>query len=97
MVKLYRNKINYLGKKTEHKTLLGSDLITLKNSKKPKYKDFLYKRNVSKDEIVSKKNKKHYLNFKNYLTIVYLKESEEENYLIGMFGKRKKSIRCTKF
>jgi len=32
-----------------------------------------------------------FLNFKNYLMVIYTKEPEEKNYLIGMFGKRKKA------
>ncbi len=91
LVKLYGNKIDFSRQIESPKTPLDSALVTLKKSRKPKYRDYLYKRNVPYKDMVNLVDKKHYLDFNNYLSITYTKEPEEENYLIGMFGKRKKA------
>ncbi|WP_120186374.1 hypothetical protein [Tenacibaculum lutimaris] len=50
-----------------------------------------YIKNVPYEDMIAYNSNTPFLNFKNYLMIIYTKEPEEENYLIGMFGKRKKS------
>ncbi|CAM1370421.1 CarboxypepD_reg-like domain-containing protein [Tenacibaculum sediminilitoris] len=72
------------------KTTLDSVIVTLQKAKLPKYQDFLYKRDVAYKDMISYDNKTPYLSFKDYLMVIYTLEPEEENYLIGMFGKRKK-------
>jgi hypothetical protein len=91
LVKLHGNKIDFFKEITEPKTNLDSALVVLKNSRKSKYRDYLYKTDASYNEIVSKKKEITYLDFKNYLMVIYTKETEEENYLKSMFGERKKA------
>lgn len=91
LVKLYENRIDYSKDITNPKNSLDSALVVIKKSRKPKYRDYLYKKNPSYGEIISKKDKNYYLDFKDYLMVIYTKEPEEENYLKGMFGKRKKA------
>lgn len=91
LIKLYGDQVDYSKEITEPKTNLDSALVVLKNSKKPKYRDYLYKTNASYEEMISKENEITYLDFKDYLMVIYTKETEEENYLIGMFGERKKA------
>ena len=71
-------------------TALDSAIVIARQSSKPKYKDFLYKRDVPYNQMTSFTKNTTYLNFENHLSIIYKNEKEEENYLIGMFGKRKK-------
>ncbi|MET2985886.1 carboxypeptidase-like regulatory domain-containing protein [Aureibaculum conchae] len=91
VIKLYKKPINFNTKFTEPKTALDSALVILKESRKPKYRDYLYKKNVSYKDIITLENGKPILNFKDHLSIIYTKEPEERNYLIGMFGKQKKA------
>jgi len=89
---LQGNTISTLKEIENPLTQIDSAIITVKNSRKPKYIDYLYKRNISEEYIYSSNKNVSFLDFENYLTIIYTKEPEEENYLIGMFGKRKKAI-----
>ena len=89
---LQGNTISTLKEIENPLTQIDSAIVTVKNSRKPKYIDYLYKRNISEEDIFSSNNNISFLDFDNYLTIIYTKEPEEENYLIGMFGKRKKAI-----
>ncbi|MDY0780207.1 carboxypeptidase-like regulatory domain-containing protein [Tenacibaculum sp. IB213877] len=73
------------------KTPIDSAIVTFQKSKLPKYQDFLYKSNVPYEDMFSSVENSHYLNFKDYLMVVYTKEPEEANYLTGMFGKQKKA------
>lgn len=91
LVKLYGNRINFSKKITNPETALDSALVTIRKAGLPKYQDYLYKTNVPYNEMISFENNKPVLNFKDYLMVIYNKEPEEDNYLIGMFGKRKKA------
>lgn len=90
LIRLYGNSINFSKKITEPKTPLDSALVTVRKASLPKFKDYLYKQNVPYNKMISFKNKTPFLNFENYLMVIYTKEPEEENYLIGMFGQRKR-------
>lgn len=90
-LKSYNGKINFSKKITFPKTSLDSVLITLRKSKLPKFRDYLYKRNVPYKEMISHQKDVSFLDFKNFLSITYTKETEEENYLKSLFGKRKKA------
>ncbi|SHM98808.1 carboxypeptidase-like regulatory domain-containing protein [Polaribacter sp. KT 15] len=93
LVKLYRNKINFLKKIEIPKTPLDSALVTLKKAKLPKFKDYLYKSKVPIKDILKFKNGVSYLNFKNNLSIVYTKELEEEGYILrAAFSKPRKAL-----
>ena len=72
-------------------TPLDSAIVILQKAKLPKYQDLLYKREVEYQNMISYNNNTPYLDFKDYLMIIYTKEVEEDNYLIGMFSKRKKA------
>ncbi len=69
---------------------LDSALVIAQKSSLPKYQDFLYKKNVVYADMITFQKETPFLNFQNHLSIIYKNEKEEENYLIGMFGKRKK-------
>ena len=91
LIRLSRKSINFSKKITVPKTALDSALIVSRKSRKPKFLDYLYKRDVPYNEMISNLDNTHFLNFKNYLSIIYLREYEEENYLKGMFRKEKKA------
>ncbi|MEE3999729.1 carboxypeptidase-like regulatory domain-containing protein [Tenacibaculum sp. FZY0031] len=90
-IKLYNKPIHLSRNISYPKTTLDSMIVTLQKAKLPKYQDYLYKTNLSYHNMITYNNNIPYLNFKNYLMVIYTKEPEEENYLIGMFGKRKKA------
>ena len=89
---LQGNTVSTLKEIKEPLTQLDSAIVIVKNSRKPKYIDYLYKRDVPRESILSSNKNVSFLDFENYLTVIYTKEPEEDNYLIRMFGKRKKAI-----
>jgi hypothetical protein len=91
LLKLYGEHLSFSNKTSAHKTTLDSAKVLLRKVGLPKYIDYLYKTKVPYSDMIFQKNGQVHLNFKNYLSITYLKEAEESNYLIGMFGKRKKA------
>ena len=91
LVSLQNSRINFSKTITNPQSALDSAIIVIQNSSRPKYRDYLYKKNVPHKEMISKIENDFFLDFENYLSIIYTKEAEEENYLIGMFGKRKKA------
>ncbi|MGG6230331.1 carboxypeptidase-like regulatory domain-containing protein [Tenacibaculum sp. SDUM215027] len=91
LLKLYGNSINLSKQITDPKTVSDSIIVTLQKAKLPKHQDYLYKKNIPYEDMIAYDSNTPFLNFKNYLMVIYTKESEEENYLIGMFGKRKKA------
>ncbi|CAM1346280.1 carboxypeptidase-like regulatory domain-containing protein [Tenacibaculum crassostreae] len=72
-------------------TPLDSAIVVLQKAKLPKHRDYLYKRNVDYPEMFSTVNNTNYLDFNDYLMVIYTREIEEDNYLVGTFGKRKKA------
>lgn len=75
------------------KTPIDSAKVIMNKIRLPKYRDYLYKRNVPYNEMMMEENNIKYLQFKDYLSIIYTKEPEEENYLLGnVFSKRKKTL-----
>lgn len=91
LIYLHRETINISRNSSNPLTPLDSALVIARKSSKPKYKDYLYKRNVPYNEMTSFSMDKPYLDFKNHLSIIYKNEKEEDNYLKGMFGKRKQA------
>ena len=91
LLKLYGNAIDLSKKITEPKTVSDSIIVTLQKSRLPKYRDYLYKKDVPYSEMISFNTGTPFLDFKDYLMVIYTKEPEEDNYLIGMFGERKKA------
>ncbi len=91
LISLYGNTIDFAKEIINPKTPLDSALFVIKKARLPKYQDYLYKQNVPYKEMISFKDNSPFLDFENYLMIIYTKEPEEDNYLIGIFGKRKKA------
>ncbi|XRE43842.1 hypothetical protein ACIVBQ_002046 [Tenacibaculum discolor] len=89
--KLYNKPVNLSKNISNPKTTLDSVIVTLQKARLPKHRDYLYKKSVPYEGMIAYNSNTPFLNFKNYLMVIYTKESEEENYLIGMFGKRKKA------
>lgn len=89
LISLNKKVINLSLNNSAPLTPLDSAYITARKSSLPKYQDFLYKRNVSYKEMISLNNKIPSLDFENHLSIIYKNEKEEENYLNGMFGRKK--------
>ncbi|TYP97892.1 carboxypeptidase-like protein [Tenacibaculum adriaticum] len=72
-------------------TPLDSAIVIIQKSNAPKYRDYLYKTNVEYKEMMKSQGKNLLLDFENHLSVIYTKEPEENNYLVGMFGKHKKA------
>lgn len=82
-----------LSRKINHpKTRLDSAIIVLQKSNLPKFKDYLYKKDLNPNSIVKRIEDKILLSFKNYLSIIYTKEKEEINYVKGPFGRTRKPL-----
>lgn len=91
LVRLHHNTIDFSKKVTQPKTALDSALVVLRKVSLPKFEDFLYKRDVPYTGMMFAKDKQLHLQFKDYLSITYLNEPEEKNYLSGLFGRRKRA------
>ncbi len=83
-------RIDLSQKITSPKTAIDSAVVTLQKVRLPKFRDYLYKRNVPYSEMVIVEGNEVKLDFENFLSITYLKEAEEPSYLVGIFGKMKK-------
>ncbi|CAM1343828.1 carboxypeptidase-like regulatory domain-containing protein [Tenacibaculum amylolyticum] len=91
LIKLHGNSVNFTKKIDTPITPLDSALVTLRKARLPKYRDYLYKSNLdSYSAMISRTENIPFLDFKDYLMVVYTKETEEENYLTGTFGKKRK-------
>lgn len=92
LIQLHGKPVSFAKKIDIPITPLDSALVTLRKVKLPKYRDYLYKSNLeSYDAMISRIENTPFLDFKDYLMIVYTKEPEEENYLMGTFGKKRKA------
>jgi hypothetical protein len=91
LLRLYGKHLDFRKKTSDPKTALDSARIVLSKVSLPKHIDYLYKTKVPYSDIIHPKEGQVFINFENYLSVTYLKETEEANYLIGMFGKRKKA------
>ncbi|MGB1042169.1 MAG: carboxypeptidase-like regulatory domain-containing protein [Tenacibaculum sp.] len=90
LLRLYNGSINLFKEVENPTTTKDSIAYILRKARLPKYRDYLYKRNVPYKDMLTFKNNIPYLDFNNYLMVIYKNEPEEENYLKGMFGKRRK-------
>lgn len=91
LIRLHGKYLDFSKKIPNPKTPLDSAKIILRKVSLPKHVDYLYKNNVPYSDMIIKKKEQLILSFKDYLSITYLKEPEEENYLFGTFGRRKKA------
>ncbi len=87
VVTLWGKPISYKEIKTP-KTQLDSAIVILNKCALPKYKDYLYKRNVPYHEMLTFDQNNTFLDFDNHLMVVYLNEPEEANYVKAVFSKR---------
>lgn len=91
IVRSYGNGINFNKDLSNPKTKLDSAMLVLRKVSLPKFRDYLYKRNVPYQDMIAKTNDKIFINFKDYLSIIYTKEPEEDNYLYQNAFKKKKA------
>ncbi|PQJ79676.1 carboxypeptidase-like regulatory domain-containing protein [Polaribacter porphyrae] len=85
--------INFSKKIDNPKTALDSALVTTRKSRLPKFRDYLYKSKLKKEDILGFKNNTYQLIFENNLSVVYTKEKEEMGYLRrNIFSKRRKPL-----
>ncbi len=89
-IKLIGSGVNLSKTITTPKTTLDSAIVTLNKARLPKYRDYLYKKDISPDEIISFENNIPFLDFQDYLMVIYNKEPEEYNYTKGIFGSTRK-------
>ena len=93
IVKLSRKSNLNFSKKIAHPTTeLDSAIVVLRKASIPKYKDYLYKQNVLFSDVVKTKSNKKVLSFKDFLSVIYTKEGEEKNYIMGPFGKKREPL-----
>jgi len=85
LIRLSRNTIDFSKKIDNPKTALDSALVISKKSRLPKFQDYLYKSNISLEDIITKKNGRTFLTFENSLSVVYTKEKEERRYVNSNF------------
>jgi len=82
-----------LPKKTgKPSSIVDSSIEVLQKVSLPKHIDYLYKQDLNSLELIQKKGSKNFLSFKNYISIIYTKEKEENNYVMGMFGQKRKPL-----
>ncbi|GGG95286.1 hypothetical protein GCM10011416_10980 [Polaribacter pacificus] len=78
--------------KTEPETMIDSAMVVLQKVSLPKHKNYLYKQGVPLNDIRQKEGNNMILSFDNYLSIIYTKEAEEKNYIMGLFGKKREPL-----
>ncbi|NVK52453.1 MAG: carboxypeptidase-like regulatory domain-containing protein [Flavobacteriaceae bacterium] len=94
LAKLYPIMNLNLSKKIQKpKTSLDSIIVVLQKSNYPKFKDYLYKKNVPPAGVIKTTSNKILLSFDNFLSVIYTKEKEEENYVRGPFGRIRKPLK----
>lgn len=91
LVRLNREVVIDLNaKKTENLTALDSAWITLRKARLPKFKDYLYKSKLKKEDIISVENNDIKLSFVDNLSVIYTKEKEEMSYILrNAFSKKR--------
>ncbi|WP_405608608.1 carboxypeptidase-like regulatory domain-containing protein [Polaribacter sp. Asnod1-A03] len=82
LLKLNRNDTNFSKNLDDPKNAIDSALVIIRKVKLPKYKDFLYKSNITADEIISKKDGNYFLDFENNISVTYTKEKEEKGFIL---------------
>ena len=73
--------VNFYKKIIEPKTALDSAILIIRKARMPKFKEIIYKKNLNYKDLVSENGSILYLDFDDFLSITYLKEKEELNYL----------------
>lgn len=90
LIKLSRTTINFSKSFDPPKNALDSALVVSKKARLPKFKDYLYKSQLKKENIIIFKNNAYQLCFDNNLSVVYNKEKEEMGYITrNVFSKKR--------
>ena len=93
LIKLSRSSIVFRKQIDAPKNAIDSAGIILNKIRLPKFRDYLYKSKLTKNEVLTFKNNFYQLSFKDNLSIVYNKELEEEGYILRLpFSKRRKKL-----
>jgi hypothetical protein len=92
IVKLSGIKSMSLQKSTQPYSAADSAVVILRKATLPKYKNYLYKQGIAGSELVVKKAGKNILYFQNYISVIYTKEAEEKNYVMGIFGQKREPL-----
>ncbi|APG65368.1 hypothetical protein LPB136_08385 [Tenacibaculum todarodis] len=75
------------------KNAIDSARVVLSKIRLPRFRDYLYKSKLTKDEIITYKNNFTQLSFKDNLSIVYNNEKEESGYQLRLpHNKRRKGL-----
>jgi len=80
IVRLSGKPLNFRKEITQPITQLDTAMVILKKVKLPKYIDYLYKTSVPYKDMILVSGKNILLQFKDYLSIIYTKEAEEDTY-----------------
>lgn len=92
LIRLNRNVhvIDLSNKNDKPMTAIDSAWATVNKARLPKFKDYLYKSKLKKEDIISTINNKHQLSFDDNLSIVYTKEKEEMGFILrNPFSKKR--------
>ncbi|MFS4418119.1 carboxypeptidase-like regulatory domain-containing protein [Maribacter sp. 2307ULW6-5] len=84
---------NLSGKMDRPENSIDSALIILEKAKLPKYIDYLSKDEIASSDIILDEGKQTYLLFNHNLRVTYLREKEENNYILrNPFSKPRKAV-----
>ena len=87
--------INYK-KNDVPKNAIDSAMLVVQKSRLPKFRDYLYKSKLQKEDILAFKNNAYQFIFENNLSIVYTREKEEMGYIKRVaFSKPRKPVAQT--
>lgn len=93
LIRSSRSSIVFGKDYTKPKNAMDSARLVLSKARLPKFRDYLYKSKLTKNDVISLKDSLFHLSFKDNLSIVYNKEKEESGYLLRLpFNKRKKGL-----
>jgi len=91
-LKLHKGPIYYSKKIITPKTSIDSALVIVRKESLSKFADYMYKTDISSNTIAYKNEGSYFLNFDNYLSVVYTKEPEELGYVTSIFGKKREPL-----
>jgi len=86
LIKLHQATINFSRNIENPVTALDSALVISRKSSMPKFQDYLYKSDISLEDIVTEKDTKNFLAFENCLSVIYTREKEEKGFITRNFG-----------
>lgn len=94
MIRLNRNSgINFSKIIDKPKNALDSAMLIVRKARLPKFKDYLYKSKLKKEDIIAFKDNAYQFIFKDNLSIIYTKEKEEMGYITrNAFSKPRKAL-----